>query len=186
MLNNACMYARACPGMHGACWGVQGRAGACTGVLRRACMHGRAAFWGVHACTGVLGRTCMHGRAGACMHAWACWGVHACTGMLGRACMRGRARACMHAHGRTRAFAYSGVSSLANSTGVHACTGALEQCGGVHACTGVALRAQSDFTNGKRLLCYHTEGPSPQAPLQFLYSRVQWDRVSLAIISLFR
>ena len=113
---------------------------ACTGRVRG--VYGR-----VRACTGV------HGRPGAC------------TGMLGRACMHGRARACMHAHGRTRAFAYSGVSSLANSTGVHACTGALEQCGGVHACTGVALRAQSDFTNEKRLLCYHTEGPSPQAPL---------------------
>ena len=36
----------------------------------------------------------------------------------------------------------------------------------MHECTGVALRAQSDFTNGKRHLCYHTEGPPPR-PLSY-------------------
>ena len=69
----ACMHAGAC--MH-ACWGVQGRARACSGV---------------HASRGVLRRACMHGRAGACMHARARWGVHACTGALGRACIHGQA-----------------------------------------------------------------------------------------------
>ena len=52
-----------CPGMHGTCTGMHGHARACKGVLRRACMQGRACMH-ARACSGLA---CMHGRAGACM-----------------------------------------------------------------------------------------------------------------------
>ena len=72
----------------GACTGVLGRSRAGTGVTgvlgrERACtdVNGRER-WHVGACTGVFRRACMHGRAGASMHA---------RGALGRACMHGHA-----------------------------------------------------------------------------------------------
>ena len=115
-------------------------------------------------------RTCthMHAPTRPCMHARPSTPVHACTPQHARACMHAPERgtpvhACTPQHARERMHARARPS-----TPVHArarpCTPRARPC--TRACiighTGAALRAQSDFTNVKRHLCYHTEGPPPR------------------------